>query len=393
MKVVRTATEIKDRGLARWKTQDLLRAEVRGENPFPLIIPCQRPSANDLLRDFSIWKAFYTEIRQNAKDAYSIETLRIRHRQLGEQQIPVRIHFATADDFYRFIGKERDYRRWRSLVSRLLQTEPGLHPWIERSPLKVLEYADAWSKALQVIAYFRQYPRPGLYTRQLDIAGVDTKFIETHKGWLRELFDLTLPNAAIDTRHVHAGAGSFEQRFGVRFVEGTVRFRFLDPDLRRHYRFSDLSLPFSEFLTADLGVHKIFITENKINGLSFPDVKGGLVIFGMGYGILALNEVSWMKNKELFYWGDIDTHGFSILSRLRSALPALQSFLMDRATLMAFQELWGDEPTETRWLQDLQYLMTDEQLLFDDLRHNRLAMNLRFEQERIPFHWVQERLK
>jgi hypothetical protein len=35
----------------------------------------------------------------------------------------------------------------------------------------------------------------------------------------------------------------------------------------------------------------VLVTENEINGLAFPDVTGGIVIFGLGYGLDRLSEI------------------------------------------------------------------------------------------------------
>ena len=86
------------------------------------------------------------------------------------------------------------------------------------------------------------------------------------------------------------------------------------------------------------------------------------------------------------YWGDIDTHGFAILDQLRGRLPAVRSFLMDRATLDAHQAQWGEEPDPV--IHDLPRLTTEEQTLFDDLRDNRIRVGLRLEQERVGFQWL-----
>lgn len=51
---------------------------------------------------------------------------------------------------------------------------------------------------LAVLDWFTAHPRPGIYLRQLDIAGVDTKFIETHRGLLTELLDIVLPEETVD---------------------------------------------------------------------------------------------------------------------------------------------------------------------------------------------------
>ncbi len=60
---------------------------------------------------------------------------------------------------------------------------------------------------------------------------------------------------------------------------------------------------------------------------------------------------------------------------------------MDRATLLAFETLWGEEDKQT--LRDLPRLIPEECALYDDLRDNRLRKKLRLEQERIGFGWVE----
>ena len=59
---------------------------------------------------------------------------------------------------------------------------------------------------------------------------------------------------------------------------------------------------------------------------------------------------------------------------------------MDRATLMRFASMHGKEDKPT--LRDPTRLNADERALYDDLRDNRLGLNLRLEQERIGFEWV-----
>lgn len=103
-----------------------------------------------------------------------------------------------------------------------------------------------------------------------------------------------------------------------------------------------------------------------------------------------LADVPWLANQPLHYWGDIDTHGFAILSRLRGNWPGACSFLMDRQTLLRHRELWTHEPPERRCLHDLPGLDADEAALYDDLRRDMLAEHVRLEQERVAFARVQE---
>ena len=135
---------------------------------------------------------------------------------------------------------------------------------------------------------------------------------------------------------------------------------------------------------------RVFVTENEINGLAFPNVPASLVIFGLGYGLERLGEVGWLRQRALHYWGDIDTYGFHILDRLRSIFPDAQSFLMDRETLPEHVALWVRE--NNPYDGELRRLTAAESALYEDLRHNRLGDRVRLEQERIPFGRIERAL-
>jgi hypothetical protein len=169
-----------------------------------------------------------------------------------------------------------------------------------------------------------------------------------------------------------------------------MRFRLLDASLAIQ-RLSDLAVPVAQFAELAIPAQRIFITENEINGLSFPHVERGLVVFGLGYGIDILSQVEWLKERELFYWGDVDTHGFAILDRLRANFPHANSFLMDRETLLWHRHAWGRE--DKPFLGSLSRLTNGERALFEDLRRNRLGERLRLEQEQIAFRWLQQALQ
>ena len=111
-----------------------------------------------------------------------------------------------------------------------------------------------------------------------------------------------------------------------------------------------------------------------------------MAIFGAGYGWDSLAKAAWLTDCRVFYWGDIDTHGFAILNQLRGRFPHAESLLMDRETLMAHESLWGREDSQA--LGDLPLLTTAERELFDALRDNRIRANLRLEQEMIGFGWI-----
>jgi hypothetical protein len=214
----------------------------------------------------------------------------------------------------------------------------------------------------------------GMYLRQVDVPGVDTKFIERHKGVLAELLD-----AQLDPSRVVAGAADFAGRYGFLRRPGYVRFR-----VAGGYRgFSELSVRAGEFTVAPEGVTRAYVIENEITYLAFPVPDAAMLIFGGGYAVPRLEPLGWLAGLDLVYWGDIDTHGFAILNRLRHHLPHARSMLMDRATLLDHRDHWTTESSPTAALLDR--LDPAESALYADLISDADAPSLRLEQERISF--------
>ena len=200
-----------------------------------------------------------------------------------------------------------------------------------------------------------------------------------------DLLDVALPPEWVET----SAGRHFESRYGLLAKLPLVRLRVLDP-CHRIGGLLDVATPAPEFAELDLPVRRVFITENEINGLAFPDVPDAAVIFGLGYGLDRLSDVRWLHDKELFYWGDIDTHGFAILDRLRASFPEARSLLMDRETLAERRLLWVEETA--RHTGSLTRLTDAERELFEDLTGDRLGERVRLEQERIGFGWVKRAL-
>ena len=117
-------------------------------------------------------------------------------------------------------------------------------------------------------------------------------------------------------------------------------------------------------------------------------IKKSIVIFGLGYGIQSLKEIQWINNCEVFYWGDIDTHGFSILSLTRNIIPSCTSMLMDEETLNTHIQSCVKEPVTKRFTGELSFLTDKEKALFDNLKNNSFGENLRLEQELIRFDYL-----
>ena len=387
MKDWTTPAELRAQAQRRWDRGELLAELVAPADLFPLRLTLRVPSSSDLSERFDDVRGWAAELQQGSRSGYRLVLREVRHRVIGQNKLPDEAWVDTLDDALRLIGKTREARAFQTLLAATRERQPALLPWLQRQPLRALALAQDWPRLLDLVAWLQAHPRPGVYLRQVDLAGIHSKFIEAQRGVLAELLDLALPAEAIDRQA--SGAAQFARRFGFRDKPARVRLRFLDP---QHAGWvpgldaadADYTLSQPAFAMLAPATQRVFITENEINFLAFPAAADSLVVFGAGYGFDALAQAGWLQQRTLHYWGDIDTHGFAILDQLRSHFPHAQSFLMDRDTLLAHQAQWTEEPQPTQ--RELPRLSPDEQRLYDDLRWRRLRDEpLRLEQERIAF--------
>ncbi|MEY6433911.1 DUF3322 domain-containing protein [Thioalkalicoccus limnaeus] len=372
-----------------WERGELLRASVTETTAWPLRLTLKAPAAADLAERFEAVRDWVQALA--ATPQVRIEWRERAHRVQGRQRLPAAVWVDSLEAALAFIGKTRQVEGYRRLWRWTGTAQPALLPWLIRRPLQALELADRWERLLAVVAWLQAHPRPGLYLRQVDLPGVDSKFIEGHRGVLTEWLDLALPPEAIDA--AATGVAQFTRRYGFLDKPIRIRFRPLDPalpSLPGCRELADITLDATNFATLALPVERVFITENETNFLAFPPVTRAIVLFGAGYGWESLARAAWLHRCDLHYWGDIDTHGFAILDQLRGHFPHAASLLMDRETLLAHRPLWGVEPQPGR--HDLRRLTPAEAALYDDLRFDRIRPGVRLEQERLGFGWFRERL-
>lgn len=377
-----TPTDLKAQVQKLWDRGCLLAPLAGGDIILPKRLVLKGPSSRELSERFPDVRDWIAQLSATA-GPYRIEWRTVNHRVLGSNQIPSAIWVDSLNDALDLLGKRRAADTFSALVGETREQQPELIPWLARYPLRAVALAGDWERLLAVVAWVREHPHPAIYLRQIDLPGVHTKLIERHRGVLAELLDRVLPSEAVEP--AYSGTGGFCRRYGFMDKPLRVRFRILDPTIRLLDGASDqdIALTQAAFTSLSLPVSRVFITENEINFLAFPPVPGAMVVFGAGYGFDNLASASWLQDKAIQYWGDIDTHGFAILNQMRGCFPDAESLLMDRQTLLDHQLLWGMEAQPE--VANLTRLTPEECVLYDELRRNHWGERVRLEQERIGF--------
>jgi len=370
----------------------VLKAEVLGENIFPLYIRANKTPEMDFAKRNRNLEALYRYSSHHHPFGYHIETEQVNRRQHGLQDEPVAFYFDTPERFTGYLDKCEEYHAFVEDVQLILQAFPHLQTWLAAHLAEVVVYRGKWPHLLRVAQYFLEHPLPGLFARELPLMGLGTKFVEQHKAILMPLLNAVLPPEAVDA--AYTGLSQFEQRFGLCTDPPRIRFRWLDATLAERYTggLHDLSLPLPDMAGKPWQVQRVFIVENKTNMLradvflTLPQMEGAMAIFGSGKAASLLSSVSLLKDAQVFYWGDMDAEGFDILDHLLQFFPHAKAFCMDDETLEAFahQAVSGSGAPP----RNCPRLDADQQQLYRRL----CTENIRLEQEQITPFWVRQQL-
>ncbi|MDE8670755.1 DUF2220 family protein [Pseudarthrobacter sp. H3Y2-7] len=405
-----TLADLKALSMKAWSSGSLLRELLEPTGLYPRRRPLKRPTAAALLRDYAAAGAWAGELFA-AAGPFSLETVEVGRSTIGSNRLPAAAVFAAAGDEIGFVGKSKDAARFMELAGGLAALDPSLRQWVLRRPLRLLELGADALTAGRVALWLRDNPDPGVYVRQLSLPGVHTKFIENHRRVIDELAECLRSQALAEAPPVggdlpdvpaepdallgQSAAGTPAARFAARhgFVHPPelVRFRMLDPAVPLLGGARDLTVTAAAFGSLRLPVASVIVTENLVNFLALPERPGSLAIYGGGYGFSSLRDAGWLRECEVLYWGDLDTHGFRILDELRAVHPHVVSVLMDEATLLEHRDVWGSEPQPST--ADLTRLTEEELALYQALGSDTFGPAVRLEQELIRWEWALEGIR
>lgn len=359
----------------RWERGEFLTAYAAGVPWEPLSVGLRGPSARDLASRFADVQA-WVRTWQDAPRRLRVDMATVGGRVIGANEIPSRAWIDTYEQLWLVLGVRSEVRDFDALLDTTKHRAPRLAEWMVTKPLEALRFAKVWSALVDTVLWIESHEGNEMYLRQVDAPGVDTKFIEGHRKILAALLDQQLPAERVDTTRP---ASDFAGRYRFRSKPGYVRFRRLGA----RSGFTELTVRIDELAAMPPEAKTVLVVENEVTYLAFPDVADAMVIHGGGYALSQLEPLRWLADRELVYWGDIDTHGFVILDRLRRAFGHARSMLMDRATLLAHEGQWVREPSPTD--VPLELLRPDEAALYTDLVEDSLGSAVRLEQERVSY--------
>lgn len=374
----------------RWDRGQYVSGLAAGHPWEAICLPVRSPTAADVLArldDVRRWLAKWERdsVGPGGRPRLRTEYRTVTSRAVGANQLPARAWVDTPEQLCELIGAGAERCALEEVLALTQRSLPVLRQWVVDHPLAAIANRPIWERVLATLEWAGAHDTASLYLRQLDVEGVDTKFVERNAKLLEQLLAILSPGRVDPT------APDVARRLGFRPRPGYVRLRFLGPQPQWPAAVSEARLRADELAGAGVVATTVFIVENEVSYLAFPAVPAGVAMFGSGYALEPAHAGEWLEGKQLVYWGDIDTHGLAILDNLRRRYPAVTSILMDAPTLLAHPRQWATEAVPTR--RDLPHLSPSEAALYRDLVEDRYGRAVRLEQERVRFSLVREALQ
>ncbi|MEM6543900.1 MAG: Wadjet anti-phage system protein JetD domain-containing protein [Pseudomonadota bacterium] len=302
----------------------------------------------------------------------TVEFRQVKFQKLSDPvELPVKWLLRSPEEWVAACDSDEVRDEFCHLRTILNETPESFQSIIVRQRQQVL--ARSADEVLQIIGAAEQLS-PGCAQRQplrsLSVAGSDSKFFERNRGLLMLLL---------------------EQRFGAELVEHGLE-RFLDAlEENDHWLlvaplqpgllpFDQQRIRAHELMRSPLPDGQIFLVENERSLYQLPKINGSIAVLGSGLNLSWLS-APWLRDRDVIYWGDIDSWGLLMLASARAHLPQLNPILMDRRTFDEFADSFAVEEPRKSGEFAPENLTSSERDLFDYLINRPRG---RLEQEFIP---------
>lgn len=379
---MRSPDEITDRAHRRYNT--MWRDALLQDRPHAF--PLRHPSAATITEhpdQVADWLASW----QTWAIDHPSTVLRTRPVRTTYGRQPVYTHLAVDDTNALASINEDTAEHWARACSRARALDRAA---VDLSAVRaelgaLVDLSDAdFDTLLSAVDWFRAHPRSGLTVRSVPVPGMHTKWLAGHQALVMACLGLQAP-----TNGAEPSARGLDA-LGLRLTSSEVSIVLAAAELRRLVGgLRQITAPIHELADLRLEPDVVLIIENKQPAIAWPDTAGLVIIHSLGNHLEVLNQLPWLPPHQVWYWGDLDRHGFTLLSRARDVIPDLRSLMMEPLDVAHHRHLAVAERL-ARYDPPRPTLTEDETQAMHLL--DRGDGYLRIEQERLPLLDVVSRL-
>jgi hypothetical protein len=393
---MRTIDQIRTAALTRYRTnwREWLIAPPTG----PISFTLNAPTRAQIIAQHEYVDAWLQTWHTFARDNPHLHLQHAtRSTPFGTVNVATHLIFLTPDAI---AGMDPEtHAHWETATSRhtrLKQVNARTEPLLPLLP-GIVELDDLdFDMLLTVADWFTQHPASGYTIRQVPVPGLHTKWLSKNRRLVIGLVaskttpnPVPLPSENPDSSDTAEELGAdLLDTLGLQPLPIAIDITLTDPaDQALLHGLRHLRASVDDIAALPIQPSRVLIVENKESAFPITDTTSLVVIHSLGNNLGVLTTIPWLAEASVYYWGDLDRAGLTLLSRARSRIPALTSVLMDEQTLLLHETLinpdhsQADKPDPT--------LTSEERTVLDLLTH---PTHRRLEQERLGWGYVQDQL-
>lgn len=391
-----------------------------------MVVPLKPPRGNAAIQNISHFQNFVSSWKlfsQNTTRGSGLERSQFKEerkstgceviwqqrnfRSLAEQDVPTHLSIQDVSSIASLLGsdEERQLQNWLSKIRYIIESlslqshslqlnahqsssyERNWQHQLFQALIDHLETLDSFEKGdldllIRLLPQLQKGMGRGSYLRALPVTFVDTKFIEKNIRIIESVV------AALIDRNV-ADAGLMGWLDCKEKPKDWLLVKPLCEETKSLLGGLPLLRLSSDTLqNFELPARNILVIENEQSCLALSNVPHTIAVSGGGKNVSWM-KAGWLADKNVGYWGDIDSEGLAILSDARSKLSGIIPLMMDELTVRNFAERMVPEPDSVS--KDPVALTKTELALFKVLRSDQYA-DKRLEQERLPMEYVAQNI-
>lgn len=311
--------------LARyWQDAGKRERQLLHSDAWPMFVPIGRPTAAEFTHETSRVRAHVEDWRAVTIGEVISEPV---HFRSGAEPVMVPTHWSLNSAMeWADASNDAQVQAEQAELSELLEALPSLFHrllirqrslWRNRPRNEVVQAA---TLALELA--------PGMAAgrpmRSVAVAGIDSKFMERHSALVTALLDVRFEGQASK--------------------QGLVQFLDAADEAEHWLLVAPLSqglMPFArqrvrarELMEVPLPARRILVVENDRCLHLLPYLPDTIAVLGAGLN-LSWFGAPWLREKEIGYWGDLDTWGLQMLAHARRLQPKVEAILMNYAVFEA----------------------------------------------------------
>lgn len=325
---MKSPAELRRKLKQQWYNNELRVQRLLYSNAWPIELTIGKPAPRELVEDLP-------GLRRGLQSWRAIEVGQVvwepvRYRDAADTiELPLVWRIHNPSEWIASIRDEAITHEFRLLGERVAQAPPLYHETLIRQKKIVQEIEpETFSTILKVCDQLEPGCADGKPLRALAIAGTDSKFFERHRTLLSLLLDLRFQGEVSDL-----GLETFLDA-----SDSGDRWLLVAPLQNGLLPFEQMRIRARELQRHPLPGHRCLIVENEQSLHQLPPLEDTVAILGAGLHVQWM-ESAWLRQRQIGYWGDIDTWGLSILAKARELQPTLTPLLMDDAIFYRYQTL------------------------------------------------------